>query len=125
MAGGGMMGPAGAGGGMPGMMSGGRGGMPGMGMGGMMGVPVPVVPTLGDPTQPLSQRLGELFFVTSPEGDKVSIKELNTGKAKSLRLSDSKDSHFKIFPLTGSGFLALQIQGKGVKRIAVFVDGCF
>lgn len=133
--GGGMMGGgmpssgAGMGGGMPsgvpGMMMGGRG-MPGM-MGGMgMGMGMGGVGTApSDPNQPRSVRISDLFVVTSPTGNKVSILDTKTGKARSLTISLSKDAKPRtINPIMGgTGLLALDIQGPEISRIAVYDEG--
>ncbi len=104
-------------GGMPGMMGArGMGGMPGMAMGSGGGM------AAADPNQPVSQRIGDLIFVTSPGGNKVSILDTTTGKAKALTLSSSKDHKpwFVGLSMIGGGFGALQIQGAGVSRIAAY-----
>ncbi len=103
----------GSGGMMPGMRGIGRG-MPGGMMGGGMAAPV-------DDNQPQSTRLGDLIFVSSPDGNKVSMFDIQSGKARALSLSDTKGPRHQVLLMQGSGCFSLVISGPAIKRIAVYV----
>ena len=115
---GGMM-AMGGGGGTPGG-GGMMGGMPGMGMG--MPAASGMAPP-GNPNEPSSIRFNDQIFVTSPEGTKVAVLRIGAPKARSLTLSNSKESRFKVLPVSDGRLLAVQIEGAGIKRIAVMMDG--
>jgi RNA polymerase sigma factor (sigma-70 family) len=67
----------------------------------------------------------ELIMVTSPGGEVVTGYSINTGKAKSLRLTKANDSKLEVLPLVGPGIAALYLKGSKISRIAAFspIDG--
>ena len=72
------------------------------------GVVVPALPGErhsvfgGGPNEPRYMRHGNLFFVTSPLGDKFSIYDAATNKASTVRLPGSKESSLQVTPIIGA-----------------------
>jgi RNA polymerase sigma factor (sigma-70 family) len=125
-----------AGGGMPGGMMGGgagygamMGGTGGRGMGGyggmmrgmMMGGGMPGMGPAPDSKNRLQYiSTGRLIVVASPEGDKVTAYSTETGKAKSIRLSEAGEPRLHVQPVASQNLVALYATGPKVKRIAAF-----
>jgi hypothetical protein len=65
-------------------------------------------------------RIGKWFFVTSAIGDKVTVYDSDTGKAKSIRLPASKDAPLKAVPIIGQDLWALMLEGPHITQIAVY-----
>ena len=123
----GMGGMGGMGGGMGGM-GGGMGGMGG-GMGGMGGG-VGGMGGMGRGRTDAKDRLnyistGQLIVVASPEGNTVTAYSTETGKAKSLRLTQGNDTKLKVVPILSNGLAALYLKGPKITRLAAFslLDG--
>ena len=75
----------------------------------------------GGPGQPSYIRNNNLFFVTSPVGDKFSIYDAVTKKAVTLRLPTSKESPLKVVPIRSNGpLIALMLEGPKITRLYVF-----
>ncbi len=75
----------------------------------------------GGPNEPSYVRNGNLFFVTSPQGDKFSIYNSATNKASTVRLPGSKESPLEVVPVMGPGNLvALHLSGPKLTRLCVF-----
>jgi RNA polymerase sigma factor (sigma-70 family) len=126
-----------AAGGMPGgygaMMGGGGGMMPGMGMmggmggggammagmGGVGGGGRPGFPGAGTPGLRYIST-GQLIVVPSPEGDKVVAYSTETGKARSLDLSQPGGPARQAVPVVSPGLVAMAVSGPKVTRIATF-----
>ena len=56
----------------------------------------------GGPNEPRYMRHGDLFFVTSPVGDKFSIYDSAKNKASTVRLPGSKESSLQVTPIIGT-----------------------
>jgi hypothetical protein len=75
----------------------------------------------GGPNEPLYMRQGDLFFVTSPLGDKFSIYDSATNKASTVRLPGSKESSLQVTPIIGAGnLISLMLNGPKLTRLYVF-----
>jgi hypothetical protein len=73
--------------------------------------------------EPTYQRIGrQHIFMVSPAGDKVSMYNITTEKAKSVRLSGSKEAPLTVVPVFGNGPMALMLKGPKIAEIAVY---CF
>jgi hypothetical protein len=102
-------------------MSGVMGGMGGGGMAGMgggMGV-------LGRGRSNAKDRLnyiqtGQLIVVAAPDGDTVKAYSTETGKTKSLRLTEANDPKLEVTPIVSPGLAALALKGPKITRIAAF-----
>ncbi|MGP0066320.1 MAG: hypothetical protein ACLQGP_22290 [Isosphaeraceae bacterium] len=68
--------------------------------------------------QPHYSRMDKSVVVTSPAGDTVTFVDLETKKATSVRLSESKETPVKVTPIWGSGVAALMLRGPKITRIA-------
>jgi hypothetical protein len=91
------------------------------------GVVVPALPGErqsvfgGGPNEPRYMRHGDLFFVTSPLGDKFSIYDAATNKASTVRLTSSKESSLQVTPIIGAGnLISLMLNGPKLTRLYVF-----
>jgi hypothetical protein len=91
------------------------------------GVVVPALPGErqsvfgGGPDEPRYLRHGDLFFVTSPLGDKFSIYDSATNKASTVRLPGSKESSLQVTPIIEEGSLiSLSLHGPKIARLFVF-----
>ena len=66
-------------------------------------------------------RHGDLFFVTSPLGDKFSIYDSATNKASTVRLPGSKESSLQVTPILSQGNLvSLMLNGPKITRLYLF-----
>jgi RNA polymerase sigma factor (sigma-70 family) len=74
----------------------------------------------GGPNEPLYLRSGDLFFVTSPLGDKFSIYDAATNRASTVRLPGSKQSSLRVTPLVGPILISLMLDGPKLTRLYVF-----
>jgi RNA polymerase sigma factor (sigma-70 family) len=92
----------------------------------------------GGPSEPLYQRHGDLFFVTSALGDTFSIYDAATKRASTVRLPGSKESPLRVVPTIGPGnlisepplrvaptigpgnLISLQLAGPKLTRLYVF-----
>jgi RNA polymerase sigma-70 factor (ECF subfamily) len=75
----------------------------------------------GGPNEPRYERHDNLFFVTSPLGDKFSIYGLETNKASTVKLPGSKESSLQVTPIIGPGTLiSLSLNGPKLTRLYVF-----
>ena len=75
----------------------------------------------GRPGEPRYERRGDLFFVTSPLGDKFSIYDAARNKASTVRLPDSKESSLPVTPIIGPGnLISLMLNGSKLTRLYVF-----
>jgi hypothetical protein len=75
----------------------------------------------GGPNEPRYMRDGDLFFVTSPLGDKFSIYDSATNKSSTVRLPGSKESSLQVTPIIGAGnLISLMLNGPKVTRLYVF-----
>jgi RNA polymerase sigma factor (sigma-70 family) len=75
----------------------------------------------GRPGEPRYERHGDLFFVTSPLGDKFSIYDAATNKASTVRLPGSKESSLQVTPILSEGNLVgLMLNGPKISRLYVF-----
>jgi RNA polymerase sigma factor (sigma-70 family) len=121
---GGMGGPGGGfgggAGGMGGAMNAGRGGRgsAGAGLGGWSDVHGANPAAAKD--QPRYVQTNQLIVVASPEGDAVTAYSTETGKSKSLRLTDAGDLKHGVDPILSDGLAALCLKGPGITRIAAF-----
>ncbi|HEV3167649.1 MAG TPA: RNA polymerase sigma factor [Isosphaeraceae bacterium] len=70
--------------------------------------------------EPHHMWVGNLILMSTPSGEKVTLYNLETGQAKSIRLSTSKDTTLDVAPLYGGAIGALSVSGPNVTRIAVF-----
>jgi hypothetical protein len=91
------------------------------------GVVVPALPGErnsvfgGGPNEPRYMRNGDLFFVTSPLGDKFSIYDSATNKASTVRLPGSKESSLQVTPILSQGNLvSLRLNGPKITRLYLF-----
>jgi RNA polymerase sigma factor (sigma-70 family) len=96
--------------------------MRGMG-GGMMGYMG--TGGVGAQDRPRYIQTNQLIVVSSPEGDTVTAYSTETGKAKSLRLSQARDAKLKVVPIVSQGLAAVYLKGPKITRIAAFsvLDG--
>jgi hypothetical protein len=79
----------------------------------------PAVEEAKEEDKPRLQRYdNKLIIATSPLGDKITFLDLETKKAKSLKLSGSKASPLKVVPIVGPGAVALMLKGPKITRIA-------
>jgi RNA polymerase sigma factor (sigma-70 family) len=117
--GGGPGGIGGAGGGLAhfGRAAGSDPGVGGPGMGGATGV-FGAQRAAND--QPRYVQTEQLIVVASPEGDAVTAYSTETGKSKSLRLTNAGDVKLRVIPLLSSGLAALDLKGPHIDRIAAF-----
>jgi RNA polymerase sigma-70 factor (ECF subfamily) len=75
----------------------------------------------GGANEPLYRRRGDLFFVTSPVGDKFSIYDAATNKASTVRLPGTKESPLRVTPVLGPGnLISLTLGGPRLTRLHVF-----
>jgi RNA polymerase sigma factor (sigma-70 family) len=92
------------------------------------GAVVPVLPPSemprvigGDPDGPRYVGNGDLFFVTSANGEKFSIYDAATNKASTVRLNGSKEQPLQATPIMGTGnLISLMLKGSKLTRICVF-----
>lgn len=70
--------------------------------------------------EPRYIRHDNLFFVISPVGDKFSIYDARTKRAKSLRLPGTKNAPMEVLPIIGGDLISLNLKGPKISRIQVF-----
>jgi len=65
-------------------------------------------------------QLGNYIFVISSTGDRVTIYDTRTEKARSIRLSASKEAPLEVVPVFGNSLMSLQLKGPKVSQVAVY-----
>jgi RNA polymerase sigma factor (sigma-70 family) len=63
---------------------------------------------------------GNLILAISPIGDTVTVYNTTTSKAKSVRLTASKEAPLKVVPITGGVLIALMLEGTKISEVAVY-----
>jgi hypothetical protein len=90
------------------------------------GVVLPALPGKSDsvfgggPNEPRYMRSGNLFFVTSPLGDKFSVYDGVTNRASTIRLPGSKESPLQVTPIQSPHFASLMLNGPKLTRLYLF-----
>ena len=74
----------------------------------------------GGPYEPRYSQNGDLFFVTSPLGDKFSIYDAATNKASTVRLPSSKEFPLQVTPSVGGDVISLSLNGPKLSRLYAF-----
>ncbi|MEW4566846.1 hypothetical protein AB1L88_03175 [Tautonia sp. JC769] len=68
---------------------------------------------------PQLMKINELLWAISPSGDRVAVRNSNSGKTARLDLPASDDSPLVITPITNAYLTALHLEGPEIRRVAV------
>jgi RNA polymerase sigma factor (sigma-70 family) len=61
-----------------------------------------------------------LYFAASATGDKAAVYNIETRKAKSVRLAEPKEARLQVVPIIAPNMVSLRLNGPKIARLAVF-----
>jgi RNA polymerase sigma factor (sigma-70 family) len=74
-------------------------------------------------TLPQYSRFGNLLIIVSPDGDKVTAYNTETGNGRAIRLAASKEARLSVgpvFPVASGSLVPLRLTGPAITQVAVF-----